>query len=508
MTANFERNRTVNHSTSRREFLSWSTQGLGATALASLLLRDGLLGNEVESRVRRGDGQSAGHGGPAERLSSPSEGLHHPARVRRVVHVCLIGGLSHLDSFDYKPLLVKRHGQPLGSSEVPDIFFGQVGLLRQPDWKFRRQGESGLWISDLFPEIGQLADELTVIRSMVAESANHTPALYVENSGFQFSGFPSMGSWLSYGLGSETDELPTFVVLPDARGLPNGGASMWSSGFLPAEHQGVLFRGGDNPVRHLHPTRHVPTEAERASRKLLEQVNAWHAERLEHEPLLAARARGYELAARMQRSIPRVTDLQRETAATRRLYGLDRPECADFGQSCLLARRLLEEGVRFVQLFSGGPIGGSPRVSWDAHENVRENHEAEGVRIDRPVAGLLRDLRQRGLLDDTLLLFTTEFGRTPFAQSAADQVGPGRDHNRYGFSVFLAGGGLRGGLAHGATDDVGWKSVEHPVSWHDFHATVLHLLGIDHRRLTFYHNGIDRRLTNVHGHVVHDILSA
>jgi hypothetical protein len=486
----------------RRQLLSWSFHGLGATALTTLLLRDRLLGLEP-------DAVAGGH--PASHSQSAAAGaraeLHHKPRVRRVVHVCLIGGLSHVDSFDYKPLLDERHGKPLGSSETPDIFFGQVGLLRKSDWTFRQHGDSGLWISDMFPEIAELADELTVIRSMTADSANHTPALYVENSGFQLSGFPSLGSWMSYGLGSETDELPTFVVLPDARGLPNGGASMWSSGFLPAEHQGVVLRGGENPVRHLFPTRTIPADAERASREFLQQINDWHGERSGGDPMLDARARSYELAARMQRSIPRVHDLSSETEATCRMYGLERPECADFGHSCLLARRLLEEGVRFVQLFSGGPIGGSPRVSWDAHENVLENHSAEAVRIDQPVAALIRDLRQRGLLEETLLLFTTEFGRTPFAQSAADQVGPGRDHNRYGFSVFLAGAGVRGGMAHGATDDVGWKSVEDPVSWHDFHATVLHLLGIDHRRLTFYHNGIHRRLTNVHGEVVEKVLS-
>ena len=490
--------------TTRRELLSWSIQGLGATALTTLLLRDELLSAERPAASLEGETPKES---AVARESGSQVQPHHAPRVRRVVHICLIGGMSHIDSFDHKPLLAERHGRPLGSSETPDIFFGQVGLLRKPDWEFRQRGESGLWMSEMFPKIAELADELTIVRSMVADSANHTPALYVENSGFQFSGFPSMGSWLSYGLGSETDELPTFVVLPDARGLPNGGSSMWSSGFLPAEHQGVLLRGGDQPVRHLFPMREISTESERASRAFLEQVNVWHEERLGGDPLSAARTRSYELAARMQRSIPRVHDLTGETEATFRMYGLERPECVDFGRSCLLARRMLEEGVRFVQLFSGGPIGGAPRVSWDAHEDVHENHSAEAVRIDQPVAALIRDLRQRGLMEDTLLLFTTEFGRTPFAQSAADQVGPGRDHNRYGFSVFLAGAGVRAGTAYGATDEIGWKAVENPVTWHDFHATVLHLLGIDHRRLTYYHNGIHRRLTNVHGDVVHNILS-
>jgi hypothetical protein len=415
--------------------------------------------------------------------------------------------LSHLDSFDPKPALAKLHGKSLEMKEPPDIFFGQVGLLRQSDWPFRPRGRSGLMVSDLFPHLAAMADELTVIRSMTADSANHTPALYVENSGFQFSGFPSMGSWLAYGLGSEAEDLPAYVVLPDARGLPNGGSSIWSSGFLPGEHQGVLLKPGPSPVRDLFPAREVPADTEAASRELLRAMNEEHSARLGGEKTLAARMRSYALAARMQLSVPEVGDLSREPGFIQRLYGLDRPETADFGRACLLGRRLLERGVRFVQLFSGGPIAGSPRVSWDAHENVKDNHTLEARRIDQPTAALLKDLRQHGLLDDTLVLFTTEFGRTPFTQSKAGTVGTGRDHNKYGFSVWLAGAGLKRGFAHGATDEVGWKAVEKPAAWHDLHATVLHLLGIDHERLTYYHNGIQRRLTNVHGHVIEDILA-
>lgn len=464
----------------RRSFLSWPMRGLGAAALADLLLRDGARGAPTAT--------------------------HFTPRARRVVQICLIGGLSHLDSFDYKPELDRLHGRTLQMRERPDLFFGQIGLLRRSDWSFRQRGQSGLWISDLFPHIAECADELTVLRSMVSDSANHTPALYLENAGFPVSGFPSLGSWFGYGLGSMAEDLPAYVVLPDARGLPNGGAAIWSSGFLPAEHQGVVLRSGASPVRDLFPARPVDGATEQASRALLRAINAEHAARHGNDAALAARVRSYELAARMQLSVPAVADLGGETEATRRLYGLDRPVTADFGRSCLLARRLLERGVRFVQLFSGGPIAGSPRVSWDAHENVRANHGAEAVRIDRPVAALLRDLRRRGMLDDTLVLFTTEFGRTPFTQSAANTVGAGRDHNKYGFSVWLAGAGLRRGSAYGATDEVGWRAVEEPATWHDFHATVLHLLGIDHERLTFYHNGIRRRLTNVHGTVLRGII--
>jgi hypothetical protein len=467
--------------TDRRGFFSWGLRGLGATALLHLLGRDGALA---------ADG-----------------GRHFAAKAKRAVQITLVGGLSHLDSFDPKPELMKRHGKTLKMDGPPDIFFGQVGLLRRPDWEFRRRGKSGLQVSELFPHIAGVADELTVINSMVADSANHTPALFVENSGFSFNGYPSLGGWLSYGLGTEADDLPAYVVLPDGRGEPNGGASNWSSGFLPAQHQGVPFRGGPEPVRDLLPARPTTAAEEDDTRAFLARVNGLHLERSGGEAALAARVRAYELAARMQLAVPKVADLSGEPKGVRELYGVDDPTTADCGRRCLLARRLLERGVRFVQVYSGGPIAGSPRVSWDAHESVRENHAAEAVRIDRPVAGLLRDLRQRGMLDDTLVLFTTEFGRTPFAQSAADVAGAGRDHNRYGFSCWLAGAGLKRGVAHGATDEVGWKAVESPVTWPDFHATVLHLLGIDHERLTFYHNGIRRRLTNVHGHVVKEVLA-
>lgn len=469
----------------RREFLHFGSQGLAATALIGLLQSDGLLANQTQA------------GG------SP----HLSPKVKRAVHICLVGGMSHLDSFDYKPALEQLHGKSLETDEKPDIFFGQVGLLRKSDWKFKQRGQSGLWVSELFPHLAEQADSLTVIRSMVSDSANHTPALFFANSGFQFNGFPSMGSWLSFGLGSESEELPSYVVLPDERGGPNGGASNWSSGFLPAQHQGVVFQGGDRPVRDLFPALEGVRGEDEDVREFLQQVNQRHLDRFGADRTLAARIRSYELAARMQLSVPEVSRLDAETEATQHRYGIDQAQTADCGRRCLLARRLLERGVRFVQIYSGGPVAGSPRASWDAHENVLENHTAEAGKIDRPVAALLEDLKQRGMLDDTLVIFTTEFGRTPFTQSAADQVGTGRDHNRYGFAVWMAGGGLRPGMAYGATDEIGWKSVENPTLWHDLHATILQLFGIDHERLTYYHNGIQRRLTNVHGEVIHDVLA-
>jgi len=415
--------------------------------------------------------------------------------------------MSHVDSYDYKPELTKKQGKTLGSDEKPDIFFGKVGLLRGSDWEYKQRGESGLWISEMFPHIAKMADELTLIRSMVSDSANHTPALFVSNSGFQANGFPSLGSWLSYGLGSETEALPSFVVLPDERGGPNGGASNWTSGFLPGQNQGVVFTGGDQPVRDLFPARDIAQGADQDTRKFIEYLNRKHLDKIGQDERLLSRIRSYELAARLQTSIPEVSRYADEPEAIRKLYGIDEKKTADMGRRCLLGRRLLERGVRFVQVYSGGPIAGSPRASWDAHESVKDNHSLEAGRIDQPVAALLQDLKQRDMLKDTLVIFTTEFGRTPFAQSAANQVGPGRDHNRYGFSCWLAGGGLRAGTSYGQTDEIGWKAVENPVTWNDFHATILHLFGIEHEQLTFYHNGIQRRLTNVAGDVVTGILS-
>ena len=471
---------------SRRGLLNFSGSSITSTALASMLLRSG------EVRADRVPGESS---------SAPQ----HPPRATRVVHLCLCGGLSHLDSFDYKPQLERLHGKSLQASERPETFFNQIGLLRQSDWKFRQRGQSGLWISDLFPKLAELADDLTVIRSMVADSANHTPATFEENSGFRLNGFPVMGSWISWGLGCETDELPSYVVLPDVRGLPAGGTINWSNGFLPAQHQGVAFQSAGAPIRDLFPARDVSERQEQASRRLLASMNERNLELGGEEDALRARMRSYELAAKMQLTVPEAVDLSGETESVRQMYGVDREETADFGRRCLLTRRLLERGVRFVQLFSGGSFG-SPRINWDGHEDVYENHTREAVRMDQPVAALLRDLKMRGMLDDTLVLCTTEFGRTPFTQSSEFVVGAGRDHNMYGFSVWMAGGGLKPGIAWGATDDIGWKTVEQPVHWYDFHATVLHLLGIDHERLTFYHNGIQRRLTNVHGEVQHGLI--
>ena len=467
----------------RRDFLAQLGSGLGGIALASLLARDGLL-----------------QAGPVigEAADLPP---HHPPKAKRAIQIFLSGGLSQVDSFDYKPALEKYHGQPLPSGERPDVFFGQVGLLHQSHWAFKQRGQSGLWISELFPHLAECADQLTVVRSMVASTGNHTPAIFESHSGFRLMGFPVMGSWLSYGLGCETDELPAFVVLPDPRGLPTGGTNNWTNGFLPARHQGVGFRGQGAAIADLQSAQ-PETDKRRLDRyAMLDEMNRAHlAERGPSDPL-AARLHAYEMAARMQVAVPAAVDLEQETAETRALYGLDEQACGGFARNCLVARRLLEKGVRFVQLWSGnGP-------AWDSHGDVPGQHAAEAALIDRPIAGLLRDLAQRGMLADTLVIFNTEFGRTPFAQSAAGTLGKGRDHNQAAFSVWMAGAGLKPGFAYGTTDDFGGSVSTAAVSVHDFHATILHLLGIDHERLTFYHNGIQRRLTNVHGHVVQELIA-
>lgn len=465
----------------RRDMLRFSIGGLSGAALWTLLNRE-----------------SQAH---ATHLTEAAP------RARRVIHLCLPGGYSHVDSFDYKPQLERGHGGPIPGDATPETFFGSAGLLCRPYWKFHRRGESGLWVSELFPNLAQVADHLTMIHSMVGDSANHTPAMFQQLSGFQANGFPSMGSWLSYGLGNETDELPTFIVLPDGRSLPSGGSANWSAGFLPARHQGVRFQGGSAAIPDLFPADPIDPAEEKASRRLLERLNRTHQTGRESNSLLQARIEAYEMAARMQTSIPAATDLTQETRQTLDAYGVDQPTTNDMARRCLIARRLVERGVRFVQLFAGGCFGGEPRHGWDSHEDCRTDHQREADRVDRPIAALIHDLHQRGLLEDTLVLFTTEFGRTPFANAPQGQMGFGRDHNPEGFTVWMAGGGSRPGFAYGATDEIGWKSVEKRVTWPDFHATVLHLLGIDHTRLTFYHNGIERRLTNVHGQVIEGVLA-
>ncbi len=453
----------------RRRFLREAGGGLGLLALAPLL---------------------SGYG------AARPGGTHHPPRVKRVIHLFMHGGPSHMDLWDPKPELARRAGQPLPDS------FGEVMTRRRvvnnpllaPVRPFHHHGASGLEISDFLPEMAKLADRFCVLRSCHGDSVNHPQSVYQMNTGSILMGRPSLGAWVSYGLGSVNESLPAYVVMPDPRGGSKGGPPAWGSGFLPASHQGVTMRPGANPILNLRP----PAGRGAGQRETLDLIQEWNRNHLaarDFDDELSARIEAYEMAFRMQSEAPDLVDFGGESVATRRLYGLDDPPTREFGTRCLLARRMIERGVRFVQLYSGDTNG------WDAHKDVAANHGEYCAATDRPVAGLLRDLESRGLLDDTLVIWGGEFGRMPMSEQ-----GSGRDHNPWGYTVVLAGGGVKGGHAHGATDEFGLRALESPVHVHDLHATVLHLLGFDHERLTYLHNGLDARLTGVAGQVVRDIL--
>ncbi|HWN94297.1 MAG TPA: DUF1501 domain-containing protein [Methylomirabilota bacterium] len=469
---------------SRRHFL-WNTAGgLGGIALAWLLNRD-------QSRAANGAGVSA------------ARAPQFAPKAKRVVQIFCCGGVSHIDTFDYKPALERLHGKTLEGKGENLGFFGQPGKVMKSVYDFRQHGKSGAWVSSLLPHLAGCVDDVCFIHSMFAKSNNHTPASFQMNSGFTMNGFPSMGAWLSYGLGNENENLPAFVVLPDPRGLMAGGSINWTSGFLPANHQGVPFRTNSRePVVDLNTPLKVAPGRD-ADMNLLAAMNGEYANAHPGDGAFAARLRSYELAARMQVSIPEASNLDGESEATKNLYGLHEDANKGFGRNCLMARRLLERGVRFVQIFNGGSFG-SPRINWDGHENLKENHDNQAATMDKPVAALIKDLKQRGMLEDTLFIWATEFGRGPATQGLNS---PGRDHHPTAFTCFLAGAGVKKGFRHGVTDDVGYFVAENKVTIPDFHATILHLLGLDHEKLTFYHNGINRRLTDVHGKVIHDILS-
>ena len=431
---------------------------------------------------------------------------HFTPKAKRVLQIFCPGAVSHLDTFDYKPELQRRSGEPLPGAEKLMTFQGKNGNLMGSPWGFTRRGQSGKWISDLLPHLGGLVDDMAFIHSMTSKTNTHGPGCVLMNTGFVTEGFPSAGAWMSYGLGSENDNLPTFVAIPDIRGLPTAGPANWSSGFLPTEHAATAFNAAD-PIRDLHRPPQISLAAELDSRELLALMNRRYSERYPGNPVLSARQSAYELAARMQLSAPEVSELSSESPATRELYGLDdsNPLIAAYAENCLLSRRLLERGVRFVTLFCGSrasAVGGL--LNWDCHNTLQADYERHLPILDRPTAGLIRDLQGRGLLDDTLVLWTTEFGRMPTHQEGT----LGRDHNPRGFTVWMLGAGVRSGVSYGATDEFGSEVVENPATIHDFHATVLHLLGLDHKKLTYYHNGIERRLTDVHGHVTRDIVNA
>jgi hypothetical protein len=441
----------------------------------------------------------------AQMFSRDAAGLvqHHRPRVRRIIQLFMTGGASPMDTFDYKPELERLHGQMLGPKEKPDGFTAPAGAMMKSPFSFKQYGQSGRWVSSVFPEQAKLVDEMTFLMAMQSKTNVHGPGTYMMNSGFLLPGFPCMGAWISYALGNINDNLPTFVVLPDAKGLPYNQRGCFSAGFLPTVHQGtVINAAAPQPVPDLFPRETLgfaTPEVDRAGLSLLDKINRAHAGEHPGDTRLDARISSYELAAKMQVSAPSAFDVMREPESVRNEYGLDQEVTQDFGKRCLLATRLIEHGVRFVQVWSG-PQGAV--ANWDNHGSIEKELPPMAASVDKPISALLRDLRRRGLDEDTLVIWTTEFGRTPFAQGSV-----GRDHNGGSFVTWLWGAGVKPGVAYGQSDDWGYQAAEGKTYCYDLHATVLHLLGIDHERLTVRQDGIDRRLTDVHGHVVHDILA-
>jgi len=473
---------------SRRDFLWELGGGLGGVALTALLAE------EVAAATRAANPLAA---------RPPM----FPATARAVISIFCPGGLSHLDTFDHKPALVKRAGTPFDTTGDVQFFASKPGSCQPSYWPFRRHGECGRWVSDLLPGLAGHVDDMAFIHSMQSKTALHGPAMFMANSGFILPGFPAMGAWVTYGLGSESEDLPAFVVLPDQRGLPPGGPVNWGAGFLPAVHQGTVIEtaAGRPPVADLFPPADHDRLAagEAAGREFLAAVNARHLAPRSDASELAARIAAYELAARLQLSAPEATDLAAEPQSVARRYQLDHPDIGPFGRQCLLARRLVERGVRFVQIYCGAENTATKKIrpNWDSHEDLVRDHGYWGPILDGGASALLADLKAHGLLGSTLVICQTEFGRQPAAQ------GKGRDHNAGAFTVWMAGGGIKGGTAWGTSDELGFTAEEHPSSCYDLHATALHLLGIDHTKLSAYNNGIQRRLTDVHGHVLSDLIA-
>jgi hypothetical protein len=474
-------NRFIPRPLSRREMLLRCANGFGAVALASLL------SNESSA-------DSLNLKSPISNLKSGISNPHFTPRAKSVIFLYMDGGPSQIDTFDPKPRLDREHGKPI-QMKVPPTQFDNVGTVLRCPWEFKQRGQSGIPVSELFPHVATCADDLCVIRSMTSMSSVHTNANFFLHSGNTQQGRPTMGAWVTYGLGSECQNLPGFVVL-DSGMIPPGGLDMFNSGFLPATYQGSIFRRGGTPVADLARTE--PTAAIQQSKlDLMRKLDRSILGRM-HDDKIESAISNYELAFRMQSAVPELTDIANESAATRELYGLDEKKTEAFGHQCLLARRLVERGVRFVEVLC--PNTGHDR--WDQHSDLFKGHTDNAVAVDKPIAGLLKDLKSRGLLDSTLILWGGEFGRTPMAQGSN-----GRDHNPFGFTVWLAGGGVKPGTIYGATDDYGYYAIENKVEMHDLHATMLHLLGMDHKKLTYRFGGRDMRLTDVHGEVIRDIIA-
>ena len=482
-----------NHLPTRREFLWRSGGGLGSLALAAMLGHD----------------ESLAQGGK----------LHHPAKAKRVVHFFMAGAASHLDLFDYKPELVKRHGKPSDFGETVETFQDGLGPWLKPLWDFKPYGKSGKLLGEPVSALGSVVDDIAFVHNMTSKSGVHSTATLLQATGFLLPGFPGAGSWVSYGLGSMNNNLPTFVVLPDHRGMASNGVKNWDSAFLPAEHSGtMIYPGTAEPVADLFPHKsgkYITSESEAATQKLMAEINRQHAASRKSDPRLEGRIRSYELAAKMQLAAPEALNLKAEPDHVMKLYGLDRgvqnwskdindeEETFYFAQKCLTARRLLERGVRFVQIWSGND-NGFPRRNWDSHEDVKRDHGPLATGMARGCAAFIQDLKQRGLLEDTIILWTTEFGRMP-----SSQAGAGRDHNPFCFTNWMCGGGIKGGITYGESDEFGYKPLDrnNATEVYDIHATMLHLLGLDHEKLSFYHNGIQRRLTDVHGKIIQPLLA-
>lgn len=476
----------------RRGFLGRSASSLSAVALSSLLHQDRLLGGDMSQ-------------GPVIDPAAPyaARAGHHPAKARNIVVIFCAGAVSQLETWDYKPELIRMDGKPLAGGPAV-TFQGPAGNLARPQYQFRRRGQTGKWVSDLLPHLGSLTDEIAFIHSLTSETNTHGPAENFLSTGFVQDGFPSLGAWVSYALGTENSDLPAFVSLMDPRGVPQASINNWGPGFLPAEFQGTPFNS-TSPIRHLSPPGAIHTNEDRAVRDYLGFLNRRHLEKHPGDRRLAARIASYELAARMQLSVPEISDLGTEPDYILDAYGAndsqDKNKSA-FARNCILTRRLLEKGVRFVQLFNGAYASGGA-LNWDGHQELKKQYDVHANILDQPAAALIKDLKQRGLLDETLVVWCTEFGRMPMFQKGAQ----GRDHNPDGFTCWMTGAGIRSGVSFGQTDELGRKAVEDKLSLYDFNATILHILGIDHERLTFFHNGIERRLTNVEGEVIHSVLT-